>query len=170
MQNDCAVTADPDNGTWYLLETIPGRKFRNLASEFGINAARAHFRRIVDQKRHGQTLQLADILQGTYNSANAEWLERYCGLVDAINFADISLEATTPLGGRNLDVYRATWTCPGKIDISMSPKKFEVVLKRIWPPKQKTLESRSEQALFREVYNSGFFIYLEIHSADALAS
>ena len=61
-KNDCAVTVDPIGGKWYLLETIPGTRFRTLVEELGIQPARAYFRKIVDERRLGRHGRLKDLL------------------------------------------------------------------------------------------------------------
>ena len=70
--------------------------------------------------------------------------------MEAIDFKEITSYNETPLGGKSGDVRRADWSCPQKIDMSSS-EKFDVVLKRIWPSGPKSVESRSESMLLREV-------------------
>jgi len=125
-------------------------EFRRITSEFGINAARAYFRQIVDEKRLNRILRLKDILQDTYKSEDLSQFDKYDSLVEAIDFTEITSYEEAPLGGQSGDVFRAEWRCPRKINMS-SPKTFSVVLKRIWPPRPKSAVSRSENRLFREV-------------------
>jgi hypothetical protein len=91
--------------------------------------------------------------------------------VDAIDFAEFRQCDTTPLGGQNRDVFRAKWHRDRVIDESESEpgsRIFDVVLKRVWPPRSNSPESRTEGALFREVRiryvtKQSFFFF----SADA---
>ncbi len=125
-------------------------EFRRITSEFGINAARAYFRRIVDEKRFNRILRLKDIFQDTYKSGDLSQFDKYDSLVETIDFTKIISYKESPLGGQSGDVFRAEWSCPQKIDMS-APKTCNVVLKRIWPPRPKSAESRPENRLFREV-------------------
>lgn len=144
-QNDCAITLDPISGKPYLLETQPGRKYRNITNELGLQAARGYFRAIVDRTRLGRDLRLRDVLQ--HVDREISWVneEKYEGLIDAIPFSEISLinERARGTGG---EVYFGKWVLTQKKLGMAQLQDKDVVLKRIWPP-----TTRSRQMLIHEV-------------------
>ncbi len=160
LQNDSATTVDPSNGTWYVLETKPGKRFRQIEADFDIHVARSYFRRVVDQQRIGQTLELEDVLENTfepnYSAPRSDLVKQYTGLINAIDFQEISICDLTPLGGQHQSVYKAMWKRRQAIDnLQSEPEGVPVVLKRVWPPGPDSAQSRGQEALFREVRRAG---------------
>ncbi|KAF8857495.1 kinase-like protein [Acephala macrosclerotiorum] len=135
---------DPESKKPYLLETRPGRKFRNLVKEFGLRSARSHFRSIVDSFRLKRSSRLRDILQNVDETISWVGEEKYEGMVDAIPFSELVLTNERASG----NVHFAKWRCKQKLDMA-EPREIEVVLKRIWPP-----DRRHAQMLIRELQNS----------------
>lgn len=146
-QNDCAVTTD-DDGDWLLLETKPGREFRELASKFSLSAARAAFRRKVDAACFGRPHNLGCVLQNTY--ADLTGIDAYLDLADTVRHEELLSWEPIPLGGHSQDVYRAKWECPPRLGM-LSATTFDVVLKRIWSPGPQHLQPRTEALQLREV-------------------
>ncbi|RDW63366.1 hypothetical protein BP6252_10911 [Coleophoma cylindrospora] len=145
LYNDCAFTLDPESKTPYLLETRPGRKFRQITKEFGLQAARANFRAPVDKIRLSRKLCLKEILQGV--NPNISWVgeEKYEGMIDAIPFDELIFTGQIEDG----DVFFGSWRPKVKKLVMSELQETEVVLKRIWPANK-----RHTKIAIRELKNT----------------
>lgn len=123
-KNDCAISLNPHDQQWYVLETIPGLQFRRFWIEQSQVTGLNYFRRIVDDYRYGRVSMVEEIL-GFENTR-----PKYEGLLEVIPFSEISNVDPNPLGGSNGIVYRAEWLCPRKINMA-APERRPVALKTL---------------------------------------
>jgi hypothetical protein len=124
LKNDCAITYNPQDSEYYILETVPGLHFRNTWNRFSHVAGLIYFRKLVDDYRYGQSNLIKDVL-GSEDS----W-KQYEGFLEVIPFSAISNVATVPLAGSNGFVYQAEWLCPQKINMP-APELRQVALKTL---------------------------------------
>ncbi|KAF2682307.1 kinase-like protein [Lentithecium fluviatile CBS 122367] len=108
LWNDCALTYDPQNQTFYLLQTLPGLKMRQLEKRSGFWAGFAFF----DLKyRYRDTLSsqhtaLREMLGEHYDAAYSDFLS----FIDASEIDLVDLPKKGFLGQGSFGrVYRATW-------------------------------------------------------------
>ena len=121
------MTVDPDTRQPYLLETAPGKKYRQLASKFSRSAARRYFRAIIDRQRLNRSLELRNVLQQIPEADKA--LEEYEGIVDVIPECELEIEGRAKTG-QNRNVYFARWRCPAKLGMA-GEEELQVALKGV---------------------------------------
>ena len=123
-KNDCAVTQDPGNGNFYLLETVPGLIFRRLSESIQSTVAILYFRSLIEQRIQGRTEQLRDAL-------GIHFQPRYQNLLTLIPCSQISRICGKSIGeGQRGVVYRGVWSRPAGIGLS-GPENVPVALKSI---------------------------------------
>lgn len=71
LQNDCAITMDPENKTLCLLETLPGCKARTLPRSFQNEAVNKYFQSMVLMQKHTRANEskLKDLLGPQYDDS-----------------------------------------------------------------------------------------------------
>ncbi|KAN0094154.1 kinase-like protein [Hyaloscypha variabilis] len=130
---DCAITKDPRTGEWFLLQTIPGFRFRSLRNQQNHTTSLQYFRNIVDNIRFGRPQQPSEVL-GRYFQPN------YKNLLNLIPFQEITYIDPSPIGrGDKGVVHRAVWSCPRKIGM-WSAETIDVALKSLKVPGTQDLE------------------------------
>lgn len=132
------MTRDPESGDWILLETRPGRKFRDIWAKDDHLTALRYFRNIVDTERFGHRSQLEDYLGPAFRP-------QFKNLLEAVPFEELEILNVDPLKGSRGAVYKAKWRCPQKIEM---PKAGEqtVALKSL-----QSLSSEDTEDLMKEV-------------------
>ncbi|KAI9776085.1 MAG: hypothetical protein M1839_000598 [Geoglossum umbratile] len=122
--SDCAITKHPQTREWFLLQTVPGFRFRSLRTQQNRTASLRYFRNIVDDVRFGRPQQLSDVL-GPYFQPN------YRNLLNLIPCEQISYIYPNPIGAGDKGVVRrAVWSCPQRIGM-WSSQEIEIALKSL---------------------------------------
>jgi hypothetical protein len=104
------VTRDPESGVWILLETRPGRKFRDIWAKDDRLTALRYFRNIVDTERFGHRPQLQDYIGPAFRL-------QFKNLLEAVPFEELEVLNVEPLKGSRGAVYKAKRRCPQKIEM-----------------------------------------------------
>jgi hypothetical protein len=132
------VTQHPETLEWFLLETTPGMKFREIWKATDRQAALTYFRNLVDHHRYGEPELLKETLGLSYNP-------KYENLLELIPFHQFEIDREHPpmRGSRGL-VYKATWKRLQKTGLAPRDD-LKVVLKTV----QVILETEKE-AIFKE--------------------
>jgi hypothetical protein len=133
------VTQNPETFEWFLLETTPGMKFREIWKASDRTAALTYFRNLVDRHTYGEPERLKETLGLRYNP-------KYENLLELIPFNQFEFDQEHPpmRGSRGL-VYKASWKRPQKIGLAPRAD-LKVVLKTV----QVTSEKEKE-GIFKEV-------------------
>ncbi|KAF4502232.1 serine threonine kinase [Fusarium agapanthi] len=129
--NDCAITRSP-TGEVFVLETVPGLRFRGRAAGFDHATAIAHLRNMIES-------HASETLDRTYvkellglEPGYKPLFENSLKVIHAEQLS--SVEWKRPIGsGRNGRVYTSTWKYPGGVLSTSTPSRTEVVLKEITP-------------------------------------
>ncbi|KAI9684106.1 MAG: Interferon-induced, double-stranded RNA-activated protein kinase [Trizodia sp. TS-e1964] len=107
--SDCAVTQDPQTKTWYLVETSPGKVFRQIWDDQDRCAAQKYFRNIVNRHKFGLPTLLKESLGIKYEPK----CERVAELIPFDQF-EVDKDQT-PINGSHGYIYKAVWKEPHKI-------------------------------------------------------
>lgn len=147
--NDCAITSDKD-GEVMVLETLPGRMFRNRIASFKRPAAVNHHRSLVEAHASG-TLHRDEVkrileLEPGYSPMFERSLRMIpCDQLSAINW-------TKPLGqGANGCVYASSWTRPGGVLSTSDTGPVDVVVKDITARLEKGAGDASMRKFMKEL-------------------
>lgn len=117
------MTKDPTTQEWLLLETLPGRHFRQLRKSHGELAAIKYFRGVIDNARESSVETLQDAL-------GIDFKPEYLNLLQLIPFSEILSIDTKPIGrGAHGVVYRGVWNCPQKTGME-GPERKAIAFKR----------------------------------------
>ncbi|CVL07486.1 uncharacterized protein FMAN_14390 [Fusarium mangiferae] len=129
--NDCAITRSP-TGEVFVLETVPGLRFRGRAARFDHDTAIAHLRNMIESHA-SETLDRAYVkellgLEPGYKPL----FENSLRVIPAEQLSPV--DWNRPVGsGRNGRVYASAWQRPGGVLSTARPCQIEVVLKEITP-------------------------------------
>lgn len=156
MQNDCCLSWDPYEDKLYVLETIPGLRYRSRQKLQDKQAALLYFRNLVEAHAAGtlDDTTVQDVLGIDHYSSLFEYSLRY------IPPRELSLVSNALIGsGKFGKVYRAIWRRPeGKLaTTSGGEEEIEVALKSLLlrgggdGPNRKFLEEVAPQRVFRYV-------------------
>lgn len=132
------MTKDPDSGDWILLETRPGRKFRDIWARDDRLTALKYFRNIVDNERLANRPQLEDYIGSAFQP-------QFKNLLEAIPFEELEISDEDPLKGSRGAVYKATHRCPQKIEMPEAEMQ-KVALKAL-----QNISEEDKEALMKEV-------------------
>src|SRR5262245_40497794 len=118
------MTKHPRSGEWFLLQTVPGFRFRSLRIQQNHTASLQYFRNIIDDIRFGRPRPLSKVL-------GSHFQPKYKNLLNLIPFEQISYIDPTPIGaGSRGIIHQAVWLCPQKIDM-WGVQEIDVALKSV---------------------------------------
>ncbi|KAL8364976.1 hypothetical protein RB595_003999 [Gaeumannomyces hyphopodioides] len=127
--NDCAITSDGD-GEVSVLETLPGRRFRDRIANFKRPAAVNHHRALVEAHASG-TLDRDEVKRALgLEPGYTPMFERSLRMIPYDQLS--AIDWAGPLGqGANGRVYASSWTRPGGVLSTSDAGPLDVVVKDI---------------------------------------
>jgi hypothetical protein len=138
VQNDIAITQDSDSGEWFVLETLPGIKFRALLKQNNRSAALEYFRTLANEANEASKESLQTAI-------GLNFQPRFENLLKLIPFEQIVHVDPSPMRGAHGAVFRATWARPASIGVANAEIR-KVALKTV-----NTADGLDRNKIFHEV-------------------
>jgi hypothetical protein len=111
IQNDCAVTKNPNDGQWLLLETILGGDFRREWQLYDERTALRHVRGMVDQM-NCVIMRADDVLP------DQDQHRKVLHGLEVFHFHQFDTSGAEKIGtGYWGTVFKTIWHCPKKVDM-----------------------------------------------------